>query len=76
MRHVLVLAFLTVGMLAATREARADVEYPYCLVASRFTLGTCYYATLAQCQAAAAGNIGSCERNPRYMAAGQSRRPR
>lgn len=55
-------------VLGPTGSAQADVEYPYCLVPSLFTVGTCYYTTLEQCMAAASGNIGTCERNPRYVA--------
>lgn len=76
MRNLLGLAFLTVGMLGAVNEARAGVEYPYCLVPSRFTVGTCYYSTLEQCQAAASGNVGFCDKNPRYVAAEQTRKRR
>jgi Protein of unknown function (DUF3551) len=62
------LAALALCALGFASDARADVEYPYCLVPSLFTVGTCTYATLEQCRAAAAGNIGSCDRNPRYVA--------
>ena len=66
------LAALTgIAMLAAfafgsATASRADVEYPWCLVPSAFTVGTCTYATHEQCMAAASGNIGSCARNSRY----------
>lgn len=64
----LALAVLAVTSLGFAHQARADVEYPYCLVPSRFTVGTCTYATLDQCREAASGNVGFCERNPRYIA--------
>jgi Protein of unknown function (DUF3551) len=62
------LAALALCALGSASDARADVEYPYCLVPSLFTVGTCTYATLEQCRAAASGNVGSCDRNPRYVA--------
>jgi hypothetical protein len=62
------IAALAACALGAATEARADVEYPWCLVPSLFTVGTCTYATHEQCMAAASGNIGSCARNPRYVA--------
>ena len=61
-------AVLAICALGFASDARADVEYPYCLVPSRFTVGTCYYTTLEQCRAAASGNVGTCDRNPRYIA--------
>lgn len=75
MRHlgIAVLAFCALG---SASEARADVEYPWCLVPSRFTVGTCTYTTYAQCMAAASGNVGSCARNPRYVASVPARQTR
>jgi hypothetical protein len=61
------MAALACCALGFVTEARAEVEYPWCLVPSRFTVGTCYYTTLDQCMAAASGNVGSCARNPRYV---------
>jgi hypothetical protein len=48
--------------------ARAEVEYPFCLVPSLYTVGTCTYATYEQCAATASGNSGVCTPNPRYVA--------
>lgn len=64
------LAVLTVGALVfgAQTEARADVEYPYCLEPSAFTVGTCSFDTLEQCMGSASGNVGVCVKNPRYVA--------
>ena len=62
------MAALAACALGSVTEARADVEYPWCLVPSRFTVGTCTYTTHDQCMAAASGNLGSCARNPRYAA--------
>ena len=70
------IAVLALCALGSATESRADVEYPWCLVPSRFTVGTCYYTTLDQCMAAAFGNVGSCSRNPRYVAATSVRPPR
>ena len=67
MRYLGLVALACCALGTAT-EARADAEYPWCVVPSRFTVGTCYYATLDQCMAAASGNVGSCVRNPRYSA--------
>jgi Protein of unknown function (DUF3551) len=67
------LAVVALSALGFANDARADVEYPYCLVPSRFTVGTCYYATLEQCRAAASGNVGFCDRNPRYVAQAPAR---
>jgi hypothetical protein len=63
------MAVLALCALGSATEARADVEYPWCLTPSRFTVGTCYYTTFDQCMAAASGNVGSCSRNPRHVAA-------
>jgi hypothetical protein len=60
------IAMLAAFAFGSVTEARADVEYPWCLVPSAFTVGTCTYATHEQCMAAASGNIGSCARNSRY----------
>jgi hypothetical protein len=64
------LAVLTVSALAlgAQTEARADMEYPYCLEPSAFTVGTCSFDTFEQCMASASGNVGVCVKNPRYVA--------
>jgi hypothetical protein len=59
---------LIASALGAASGARAEVEYPYCLVPSLFTVGTCTYATYEQCAASASGNVGFCSRNPRYVA--------
>ena len=69
------LTILAIWALGFANDARADVEYPYCLVPSRYTVGTCYYSTLEQCRAAASGNVGFCDRNPRYFAAQAPARP-
>jgi hypothetical protein len=60
------IAALALCALGHATEARADVEYPWCLIPSSFTVGTCTYSTYDQCMATASGNIGSCARNPRY----------
>lgn len=68
MMRFVALTVLAACALGVVHEARADVEYPYCLVPSRFTVGTCTYVTLDQCRTAASGNVGTCDRNPRYFA--------
>ena len=60
------IAVLALCTLGSATGARAEVEYPWCVMPSRFTVGTCYYATLEQCMAAASGNVGTCVRNSRY----------
>jgi Protein of unknown function (DUF3551) len=70
------LAALALCAFGFASDARADVEYPYCLVPSLFTVGTCTYATLEQCRAAASGNVGSCDRNPRYVVQAPARQMR
>ena len=72
----LLMAALVLGALGSVTEARAEVDYPWCLVPSRFTVGTCYYSTLEQCRAAAFGNTGSCDRNHRYVAPAPARQTR
>ena len=64
-RYVLTGFVLAAAGLASQAEAQ---EYPYCLEPSLFTVGTCSFETMAQCQAAAFGNIGVCVSNPRYVA--------
>ena len=63
------LALLGLGlMLAATAPAAAQ-EYPYCLFPSNPTgFQSCTFSTFQQCQATASGNVGYCDRNPRYGA--------
>jgi hypothetical protein len=65
----LALAAVTLGSPAEAQE------YPYCLEPNAFTVGTCSFETLAQCQAAASGNIGTCVSNPRYVAPPQPAAP-
>ena len=54
--------------LGGQTDARAEIEYPYCLEPSAFTVGTCTFETLQQCMASASGNVGVCVKNPRYVA--------
>lgn len=52
------------GVLDARSQAKAETDYPYCLVSAGYAEGRCYYSTLEQCKAAAAG--GYCDKNPFY----------
>jgi hypothetical protein len=52
--------------VATAIPASAEIEYPYCLVPSQFTGGSCSYASYEQCAATALGNVGFCTPNPRY----------
>jgi hypothetical protein len=70
------LAALAFCAFGAAGDARAGVEYPWCLEPSRFTVGNCYYSTLEQCMATASGNVGVCMRNPRYTAPTPGQRSR
>ena len=70
------IAVLALCALGSATGARAEVEYPWCLTPSLFTVGTCYYVTLEQCMAAASGNVGTCTRNPRYAAPLSARQTR
>ena len=54
------------GVLDARSQARAETDYPYCLATNGYAEGRCYYSTLEQCRAAAAG--GYCVNNPFYAA--------
>jgi hypothetical protein len=53
----------SVGVLDAASQARAEIDYPYCLVTGGYE-GRCDYSTLEQCKASAAG--GYCVTNFRY----------
>jgi hypothetical protein len=56
----------SLGVLDARSQARAETDYPYCLVTAGYAEGRCYYSTLEQCKAAEAG--GYCDKNPFYAA--------
>lgn len=53
------------GVLDARTKARAEIDYPYCLVTGGYE-GRCDYSTLEQCKASVAG--GYCVTNFRYAA--------
>ena len=65
-----------VSAVTAATPASAEIEYPYCLLPSAFTVGTCSYSTYEQCAATASGNIGVCIPNPRFKAATSPRQTR
>jgi Protein of unknown function (DUF3551) len=69
-------AALTLGIFAAATPAAAEIEYPWCLMPGRFTPASCTFTTLEQCKATSFGNIGYCDRNPRYVPAQMSKRRR
>jgi hypothetical protein len=70
-------AFAAVGAFAIdTSPARAEVEYPWCTVGSVSGGGTCYYATLEQCQASLSGGGGYCQPNPRATAMASTPAPK
>ena len=57
---------LVIVLELASSQARAEIDYPYCLVHGGGVEGRCDYTTLEQCKAAAAG--GYCIENFRYQA--------
>ena len=65
-----------VSAVMAVTPASAEIEYPYCLLPSAFTVGTCSYSTYEQCAATASGNVGVCTPNPRYKASTSPRQTR
>ena len=69
MRRLLIMMaaiVVSLGVLDARSQARAETDYPYCLVTAGYAEGRCYYSTLEQCNAAEAG--GYCDKNPFYAA--------
>lgn len=70
MRRLLIvmaaIAALAIVLDAASSQARAEIDYPYCLVHGGGVEGRCDYTTLEQCKASAAG--GYCIENFRYAA--------
>ncbi|MDB5876273.1 MAG: hypothetical protein JWQ07_5715 [Ramlibacter sp.] len=63
---ILMAIVASLGVLDARSQARAETDYPYCLVTAGYAEGRCYYSTLEQCKAAEAG--GYCDKNPFYAA--------
>ncbi len=57
------LALAGLAPLAATTQARADIEYPYCGY-GREGAGGCTFATLDQCRAFVSGTGGACYQQP------------
>ena len=74
MRRLLIvmaaIAALAVVLDGASSQARAEIDYPYCLTNSGIE-GRCDYTTLEQCKASAAG--GYCVENFRYHASPTAR---
>lgn len=70
------IALMALCTLGSATGARAEVEYPWCLTPSLYTVGTCYYSTLEQCMATASGNVGTCTRNSRYVTPAPARQTR
>jgi hypothetical protein len=63
---VLLATLLTSACIyGATAPARAE-GYPVCLAGGSANSLECNYATLAQCQATAAGGLGYCVTSPGY----------
>jgi hypothetical protein len=68
MRRLLIamaaIAALAIALDAASSQARAEIDYPYCLAYGGGVEGRCDHTTREQCQASAAG--GYCIENFRY----------
>jgi hypothetical protein len=66
-RYSILLATLLVSacIYGAATPARAEA-HPFCLAGGPANTVECDYATLAQCQATAAGGLGYCVTNPGY----------
>jgi hypothetical protein len=79
MKRILLATFaaLSLGSIFGTATpAMAEIEYPWCLMPNRFTPQSCTFSTLEQCRATQQGNVGFCDRNPRYVAAQTPKRRR
>jgi len=55
----------SLSIYGATAPARAE-SYPVCLAGGSANTLECDYATLAQCEASAAGGLGYCIASPGY----------
>ena len=76
-----VLAILTVGMISATGQARAQTYDPSVPVCMHVVLWggqweDCSYQTMAQCAGSASGRGGVCGPNPFYAGPKASPAPR
>jgi hypothetical protein len=70
-------AFGAIALLGATLQSPAPAGagapiYPWCMQPSARWGPDCYYSTIEQCRATAAG-VGYCYQNPRYMVATQGK---
>jgi hypothetical protein len=61
MRIAVTISALAIGYAMTLGSANAR-EYAFC----RLPNSDCSYSTLEQCQTAASGTYGDCQRNPRY----------
>jgi hypothetical protein len=68
-KAALTLSIAFAGFLA-TRPATAQTTYPYCMIGIKSM--ECTFSSLAQCQAAAAGGLGTCQSNPAFTESGQA----
>ena len=75
------LTILTIGIVLATGQARAqtyDPAFPVCMRVVPWGGGTyydCTYYTMAQCAASASGRAAQCDPNPYYAGAMGAPRP-
>lgn len=70
MRSLLICAAVAVSLTASMSAARAEINWPWCVVmADKDGLVTnCGFANVQQCQATLSGMNGWCEPNPFYRA--------
>jgi hypothetical protein len=68
--RILVLATMSIAMLAGAAPARAqtyDPAYPVCMhVFGRISYYDCRFSSLPQCAASASGRGAQCDANPYY----------
>ncbi len=80
MRAKLLLALVSLAVLAQTQSgaAQSAYDYPWCAISyARSGAQACYYASYQQCMATLSGIGGSCIRSPYYRGVPRDeRRPR
>jgi hypothetical protein len=76
--RILVLATMSIAMLAAAVPARAqtyDPAYPVCMhVYARINYYDCRFSSILQCRASASGRAAQCDVNPYFAGAPIARR--
>jgi hypothetical protein len=67
MRRLAMIA-LAACVLGTATDARAEIEYPWCMMQGKDTPQSCSFTTREQCKASLSGAAGYCDNNPRYSA--------